>query len=330
MRILNLQNAVVVSLLATGIVGSACSSSDAPRPTGTAGAGTAGAGTAGAGTAGTVSAGGDGSSGAPVTGGAGTTSSGGADPTAGAPPVGGGAGGGSSTTGVCAGLGTKTLAATDAFVDNFECPASIASFCNASNVANGWSTFNDLGAPGADAADNMVKMKQIMPGYMSASAGQYIGAMANTSKTPPGFGVGAIFNVAIDPTAGIYCADISAFDGISFWAKTGIAAGSTVAVNFVLPNTNAEVKNADGKEAGGDCVGMTCYNHPKKSITLTGTWAQYTVAFADAAGGSAKVKNVVQELGFLSPDATWDFSLDEIAFYKGTPPAAPIMAPAAP
>ena len=117
---------------------------------------------------------------------------------------------------------------------------------------------------------------------------------------------------------------------MSFWAKTGIAAGSNINVNFVLPNTNAESKDPTTmKENGGDCVGNTCYNHPKKLVALTPMWAPYTVTFAEATGGSAKVKNLIQELGFLSPDATWDFSLDEITFYKGTAPAGAV-APAAP
>jgi hypothetical protein len=216
---------------------------------------------------------------------------------------------------------------TSAFVDNFECKAS-ATFCNPDNVSFGWSTFNDLGTAGVDAADNMIKMLQIMPGYMSGHAGQYKGTGANPSTKAPGFGVGAIYNVAIDPPGMIYCANIQAFDGISFWAKTGIAAGSTINVNFVLPTTNQAGMNAMGMPNGGDCT-AGCYNHPRKAVVLTPDWTQYTVAFADAKGGSALVKDVVQELGFLSADATWDFSLDEIAFYKGTPPAAPITDPGA-
>jgi hypothetical protein len=33
---------------------------------------------------------------------------------------------------------------------------------------------------------------------------------------------------------------------------------------------------------------------------------------------------LVQELAWLSPDSNWDFSLDEIAFYKGTAPTGPV------
>ncbi len=143
---------------------------------------------------------------------------------------------------------------------------------------------------------------------------------ANPASKPPGFGVGAILNVAIDPTSGIFCADISAFDGISFWAKTGVS-DAVFDVEFVLPSTNAV--SSDPHVGGGDCV-TGCYNHPRKRIALTGTWAQYAIRFADAAGGSAQVTNVIQEIGWLSPDSHWDFSLDEITFYKGTPPLGPV------
>jgi hypothetical protein len=78
-----------------------------------------------------------------------------------------------------------------------------------------------------------------------------------------------------------------------------------------------------GRPNGGDCL-TNCYNHPRVSVTLSTTWTQYSVKFADATGGSAKVGNVIQELAFLSPDANWNFSLDELAFYKGTAPTGPV------
>jgi hypothetical protein len=92
-------------------------------------------------------------------------------------------------------------------------------------------------------------------------------------------------------------------------------------VAFVLPSTNATSGNPS--LGGGDCV-VNCYNHPRKRVAPTGSWAQFAIPFADAAGGSAKVKNVIQEIAWLSPDSRWDFSLDEITFYKGTPPPGAI------
>jgi hypothetical protein len=156
----------------------------------------------------------------------------------------------------------------------------------------------------------------------TAHSARYSGTGAKLS-TANGYGVGTVYNAAIDPAAGIYCIDISVFDGVSFWAKAGTA-GSKISLNFVLPQTNmTSTDTTTGKPNGGDCT-ANCYNHPRVTFTLTASWAQYTAKFSDAAGGSARVSTVVQELAWLSPDANWDFSLDEIAFYKGTAPTGPI------
>jgi hypothetical protein len=155
----------------------------------------------------------------------------------------------------------------------------------------------------------------------TAHAGHYAGTGAKTT-TMGGYGVGTVYNTAIDPGHGIYCVEISAFTGVAFWAKAATA-GSTITLNFVLPNTNMASMNDAGMPTGGDCT-MGCYNHPKVPFTLTTEWKQYTATFAQAAGGSAKVAGVIQELAFLSPDSNWDFSLDEIAFYSGTPPTGPV------
>jgi hypothetical protein len=214
---------------------------------------------------------------------------------------------------VCEGLGTRVLDATDAALDNFE----------EAMILPHWSAFADLGPPGVDAGDNAFQVGLTKPGALGTNyAAEYFGKGANPVSKPPGFGVGAILNVAIDPTAGIYCADISAFDGISFWAKTGVS-DAVFDVNFVLPVTNAV--STDPTVGGGDCV-TGCYNHPRKRVALTGSWEQYAIRFADAAGGSANVKNVIQEIGWMSPDAYWDFSLDEITFYRAVPPTGPIGA----
>jgi hypothetical protein len=122
--------------------------------------------------------------------------------------------------------------------------------------------------------------------------------------------------VAIDPGAAIYCIDISVFDGVSFWAKAATA-GSTISLNFVLPQTNMQSTDSMGRPNGGDCV-TNCFNHPRVTLTLTTDWAPYTVRFSAATGGSSTVGNRIQELLWLSPDSNWDFSIDEIAFYKGT------------
>jgi hypothetical protein len=254
--------------------------------TGTAGAG--GSGGAGSGVGGSGGAG---------TGGAGTAGAG----TGGAGTGGAGGAGDSGVAGVCGGRGTRVLAANAGIVDDFETPA----------ILPGWSSFNDV-MP----VPNSFMIMQVTGGALGTGhSGHYAGTGARTPAAG-GYGVGTIFNMAIDRVAGIYCVDITAFDGVTFWARA-LTAGSQVGVNFVIPETNAV---ADG----GDCV-TGCFLHPARTIALTTTWAQYSVTFAEAIGSSgARVRNVLQLLGWLSPDANWDFSLDEIQLYKGTPPTGPV------
>jgi hypothetical protein len=206
---------------------------------------------------------------------------------------------------VCDGKGTRLLAAGDGKVDDFE----------GAMISPGWSSFNDV-MP----TPNSFKITQEAGGAVGTGHfGHYAGMGA---KTPllGGYGVGTIFNEAIDVAGGIYCVDVSGFDGVAFYAKAATA-GAKVGVNFILPETNAVA--TDPALGGGDCK-TACYNHPYKTVTLTTTWAQYAVTFAEAGMGSAKVGTRIQMLGWLSPDANWDFSLDEIQLYKGTPPMGPI------
>ena len=210
---------------------------------------------------------------------------------------------------MCANNGTRILTNSqpDAFVDNFE----------EAKISPGWSSFNDVSP-----VPNAFSIMQVLGGAAgTAHAGQYAGAGATTTATG-GYGVGTVYNTAIDVSAGIYCVDISAFTGVSFWAKAAVG-GSTISLDFVVPSANPFKANDAGVPTEGDCQ-ANCYDYPRVSFALTTGWAQYTAAFADAGGGSAKVGTVIQEIEWLSPDANWDFSLDEIAFYAGSPPAGAV------
>ncbi|MEA2700704.1 MAG: hypothetical protein QOI66_4975 [Myxococcales bacterium] len=254
-----------------------------------------------------------GTGGATSTGGTGGTSGGGG---AGADADGGGTGGiiaiadgGNTGPSVCDGTGTRILTADKTKVDNFEGAA----------LDPGWSTFSDVVS-----RPNVAKMIIQSGGAVgTAHAGHYAGMGARTPAMG-GYGVGAVFNLAIDKTRGIYCVDISLFDGVTFWAKANRASGPSktnkLSVNFVLPETNA-------LSVGGDCpdASMKCYDHPRTTVILTTDWAQYTVTFAEASGGSATVANRIQELAFLGLDSDWDYWIDEIQLYKGTPPTGPVV-----
>jgi hypothetical protein len=123
-------------------------------------------------------------------------------------------------------------------------------------------------------------------------------------------------------SAGIYCIDISAFTGVSFWAKAATD-GSTISLNFVVPQANMYATNDAGVPTQGDCL-TGCYDYPHVTFSLTTSFVQYTAEFSAANGGSTTVGSVIQEVEWLSPDSNWDFTLDEIAFYAGPPPTGPV------
>jgi hypothetical protein len=300
----------------------ACASNDGPTVVPFVGSGGGGAGTAGSrsytGPGGSPTAGATtvpipGTSGA-ATGGAGTAGGG-----AGGAGAGGGVGvagsnaGGSGMAGgggsvavasICDGSATRMLSNVkkDALVDDFE----------ASMLSPNWSHFSDV-MP----VPNSFKILQVTAdgAATTTKSSRYQGTNAKTLVTG-GYGVGIVYNVAINKAQGVYCVDVSAFDGVSFWAKAGTA-DAAVEVNFVVPETNA-IKD------GGDCA-ADCYNHPRERVELTAAWKQYSVKFNEVFTGSAPVRNRVQMLAFLVPDAAdWDYSLDEIAWFKGTAPTGPV------
>lgn len=206
---------------------------------------------------------------------------------------------------MCSSGGTKVLTntAADAFIDNFEEAAGLLpGWSSAADVAADAGTWAPLGVATGGAAG-------------TAHSGHYAGTGA--SQPPAGWGVNTVFNEAINGS-GQFCVDISAFDGVSFWGMAASAAKGNVSLNFVIPSLNPT-------SAHGDCTDTTkCYNYPRKSFTFTTTWTQYTETFAEATGGAATVGSVLQEIEFISSDSNWDFSVDEITFYKGTPPAGAI------
>jgi len=317
MRILNLQNTILVSLLVAGAAASvACGSSDA-TDRGGAGSGNA---TSSGGSGNATSSGGSGN----VTSTAGTgnsSTSGGSTGIAGSSSGTAGSGaGGATAPSVCDGAGSRILMNTpqDAFIDDFE----------AAMISPAWYGFQDLGSPGADSADSMFKIMQVAGGAATtAHAGEYKGMGANPpTKGMGSFGVGLEINVGVDKSIMQYCVDASAFTGISFWAKAAASTEAKISAGFVIPQQNQ-------KMFGGDCSdtdAANCNNYPQTDIVLTTDWQQYTVDFATAKGtkGAKVVNGKVQQILFLSPDATWDYYLDEIAFYSGTKPTGPVAPPA--
>jgi hypothetical protein len=324
MRILTLQNTILVSLLVAGAAATACSSSDAPRPP----VGSTGGTDTGAGGTGTTPAAGTSS----TVGGTGTTPQGGTGTVAGgSSSTGGSSTGGAAGPSVCDGIASRVLttSAADAFIDDFEKanvnPTTMAA--DPTQASPAWYAFNDV-MP----TINSIQILRTPGGAPLTNPTAFSGHYAGTGAITPtmmGFGVGVEINVGVNKSIGQFCVDASVFQGVSFWAKAGSAATESISAGFVIPATN-QLTN------GGDCPDSTpaltakCNNFPQKNLTLTTDWQQYTVDWAGlkAATGQSVVGGKIQQILWLAPTANWDFSLDEVAFYTGTAPTGAVAPPA--
>jgi hypothetical protein len=178
---------------------------------------------------------------------------------------------------------SRKMTTGDLYVADFE-----------SGDMHGWYDYTSTGA--------LNKLVAATPGAVTTTKAGHLAAGGLMS-----FGAGLGF--------GTGCWDTSALDGISFWAKGTAGAANTIQVQVAIPATHA-VAN------GGDCVDK-CFDHPSKTVTLTGDWKQYTVTFAELKqagfGNPAQYQGVMMALNWASVEGpNVDFWIDEVALYAGT------------
>ena len=136
-------------------------------------------------------------------------------------------------------------------------------------------------------------------------------------------GHAATFRGGTAKVSGVYhdqrCNDVSAFTGISFWAKG--RGGDHVRFLAVIPATQPV---ADG----GDCdnAAMSCWDHPGHLFELSNQWQQYHVAWKDLAqygwGTPATFAGVINSLLWINdgPVDSFEFSIDQVHLYLGDAP----------
>ncbi len=256
----------------------------------------------------------------PGTGGTGATSTGGTVATGGG-ATGGGSTGGSGTTGGTGGMTTGTGGTTAMSVcdEPGKTMVRIAGYELISDLENedktGWyvyqSTATDEGTVSVDgvieeggANESEFSIHYAGSGWVSYGAGM-------------GFGLG--------------CTDVSAFTGISFWAKGTTSESESPSppkdanvINFqvAIPETHAKnTETVPGENIGGDCEpdsGM-CYGHPAIDITLTEEWTKYEIPFEDLSpatnGVIATYDGIIMALGWHSLGGDFDFWVDEVMLY---------------
>jgi len=246
----------------------------------------------GSGGAGGSVAGSSGSGGSSATGGSGS-GTGGASGSGTGGSSGAGSGGTSSTPSVCDN-NVHELTAAEAFVDDFETTTRFA----------GWYSFADTTTFTEIAAASGGAVSTTMAGHVSGTG----------VKAPTAGGFGAGFGFGMKDAAKA-CAGISAFDGVSFWAKGTAGTDNTLKFQAVLAATQAV---ADG----GDCT-ANCYNHPSKTITLTPDWTHYTVLWSELAG-THTVDGVILGLNWITAGPDFDVWIDEVTLFAGTAPTGPV------
>ncbi len=219
--------------------------------------------------------------------------------------------GGTSATSVCTGM-TTILPVGLAYIDNFD----------GGLRTDGWYSFSDTSPP-----DTPNKPLFETGGPTIFATGKLAHIVATGIKAPAmmGYGAGFGFNL-VDPSKE-KCIDLSAFEGISFWAKGTAGADNALQFQAVVPET-APTKD------GGDCPmiadkpGPDCYLHPSKMLTLTADWKQYTIKFADLKAKKATWKNLILGFNMITPGPAYEVQVDEFSFYvTGMVPAGHVTPP---
>ena len=283
-----------IAALCAGL-GIACSSGgddEGDDNNGTSGSGTGGSGTPTAGTTGTGTAGST------------VIPAGGSTGTAGTASGAGTSTGGTASTGpsVCDGM-TFALPAAEAFIDDFETDTRFL----------GWYAFSDTTPP------NKPGPERVASGALTTAFAGHVKATGIKSSKAMGYGAGFGFGL-VDPAKGA-CVDLTAFDGISFWAKGTAGTDNTLKFQIVSPSTQPK----DSMPVG-DCASSSAacaFKHPAKTITLTADWKQFVIKFADLAPATAYSGKV---LGFnmITDGPDYDVQIDEATFFSGTAPTGPV------
>jgi hypothetical protein len=149
------------------------------------------------------------------------------------------------------------------------------------------------------------------------------GAPTSTAPGAALTGLAATFSGGQADISGLFknlrCTDVSAFTGISFWAKG--RGGDHVRFLAVIPATQPTTE-------GGDCddASEVCWDHPGKLLVLSDHWQQYRVAWKDLEqygwGTPATFGDVLSALLWINdgPVAAFEFSIDQVQLYTDDAP----------
>jgi hypothetical protein len=156
-----------------------------------------------------------------------------------------------------------------------------------------------------DRASNMPETFSMVEGHDS----MYALSIADTESKEYGGGMGLWLSD---------CLDASAFTGVSFWVK-GNAPTGKAKISLLTPETTSSM--VDAKK--GSCAGdeKECLS-PNTEVTVTDTWTEVTVAWADLAPGSNLGEPVIADgkrLSQLQFEVALVWTPDDMDVYHPTP-----------
>ncbi len=160
-------------------------------------------------------------------------------------------------------------------------------------------------------------------GYAVHVAGQKCGSW--------GFGIGLGLNV-VDGHCGY---DAGAYDGVSFWARTGYTT-ETVSFNVATRQT---VPLEFGGDGSCDAAEKHCWDEFATNVQVTPDWHAYSFKWAvlrQAGFGNPVAFDVKQLVALMWQTPTRadgslsELWLDQVSFFKGAPPASPFTPAPAP
>lgn len=145
-----------------------------------------------------------------------------------------------------------------------------------------------------------------------------------------GEGMSPIWNDELDQEC---LFDASGFDGVTFWIKgeiDGSLSGAVLEDRGVLKVgfTEADILPVD---VGGRCSGENgdCYDWHKVRITPTACWRKHSILFdqleQDGWGMDGEEFDLAEMVNFnleIAQGNTYDYWIDEVEFFSGTPPQA--------
>jgi hypothetical protein len=238
---------------------------------------------------------------------------------------GGSAGGKGGTTGNAGSgaaggvLNTAGATAVDTtLIDDFEDNDKIITIVNSPRRDGIWDTGNDATVGGVQTPTPSM----FVPSLLGANA-PHADDMYAAHSTGSGFTTyGAYMNVSMRAVADYLLTpyyDASSYKGVSFLAKASAASGKSMRVRFVSGDTDPRGK----KCVVGGTQTQACYNHYYAIVTLTASWATYSLDFDSfIQGGDGMVDPTIdlkEMYGlefYFNPPGNYDLWLDDLKFTK--------------